>query len=160
MNEGWAGRATRVLVLVSACAWMLPALAVEKNTNATNAVRRLLYEQQADWNRGDIDAFMRGYWKDGSIRFAGGDAFRLGWQATIDRYRKTYPDAKAMGRLDFDLVEVRELAPTVVYVFGKWHLTREGEAAEKAPHGLFTLIVEKKGRRWVVTRDHTSAGGG
>jgi uncharacterized protein (TIGR02246 family) len=130
------------------------------NTTATTAARRLLAEQQADWNHGDIDAFMRGYWKDESIRFAGGDSFRVGWQATIERYRKSYPDTKAMGRLDFDLVEVRELAPTIVYVFGKFHLTRDGEAAEKAPHGLFTLIVEKKGRRWVITRDHTSAAGG
>jgi uncharacterized protein (TIGR02246 family) len=158
------GRATRVLVLASACACALPALAAKVNANAntaaTNAVRRLLYEQQADWNRGDIDAFMRGYWKDESIRFAGGDSYRYGWQATIERYRKTYPDPKAMGRLDFKLVEVREMAPTIVYVFGEWHLAREGEAAEKAPHGLFTLIVEKKGRRWYVTRDHTSAAGG
>jgi uncharacterized protein (TIGR02246 family) len=160
MNNGWAGRATRAFVLASACVLAGAVSAAEVNTNATNAVRRLLYEQQADWNRGDIDAFMRGYWKDESIRFAGGADFRYGWQATIDRYRKSYPDPKAMGRLDFDLVEVREMAPTIVYVFGKWHLAREGEAAEKAPHGLFTLVVEKKGKRWYVTRDHTSAAGG
>jgi hypothetical protein len=65
-----------------------------------------------------------------------------------------------MGNLDFKLLEVRELSPTVVYVFGQWHLTRANETPDKAPHGLFTLIVEKKGRRWVVTRDHTSAAGG
>jgi uncharacterized protein (TIGR02246 family) len=122
-----------------------------------DAVRSMLHFQQDAWNRADIDAFMSGYWHDDSIRFAGGDAFRYGWQATIDRYRKTYPDAATMGRLDFDLLEVRELSPAVVYVFGTWHLARAQDPAGKAPHGLFTLIVEKKDDAWVITRDHTSA---
>jgi uncharacterized protein (TIGR02246 family) len=148
----------RLIAGLALCLLALSALSAE--TDATRAARRLLAEQQADWNRADIDAFMRGYWKDESIRFAGGDSFRYGWQATIDRYRKAYPDAAAMGNLDFKLLEVRELSPTVVYVFGQWHLTRANEAPDKAPHGLFTLIVEKKGRRWVVTRDHSSAAGG
>ena len=45
----------------------------------------------------------------------------------------------------------------MVYVFGKWNLTRANEAKDKAPHGLFTLIVERKNGAWVITRDHTSA---
>ena len=49
------------------------------DTAATNAVREVLATQQADWNRADIDAFMRGYWNASSIRFAGGDSFRYGW---------------------------------------------------------------------------------
>ena len=50
--------------------------------------------------------------------------------------------------------------PDVVYVFGKWRLSRAGEAPEKAPHGLFTLILERANGVWSVTRDHTSAAGG
>lgn len=126
-------------------------------TEATSAVRQVLTVQRDAWDRGDIDAFMRGYWRSEEIRFAGGADFRYGWQATIDRYRKTYPDAATMGQLDFDLVEVRELAADVVYVFGEWHLGRAGEAEEKAPHGLFTLLVERKDGAWVITRDHTSS---
>ena len=103
---------------------------------------------------------MQGYARSDAIRFAGGDRFNYGWQATLDSYRKGYPDAAAMGKLDFDLVEVRELSPAVVYVFGKWRLTRANEAADKAPHGLFTLIVEKTNGTWAITRDHTSAAGG
>ena len=93
-------------------------------TDATRAARRVLADQQAAWNRGDLDAFMDGYWKSGDLRFAGGDAVRTGWQATIDRYRKSYPDAAAMGKLDFELIEVREVTPAYVYVFGRWHLAR------------------------------------
>ncbi len=117
------------------------------------ATRNLLAVQRDAWNRADIDGFMQGYWHSEDLRFAGGDSFRSGWQETIDRYRKTYPDAAAMGELDFDLVEVRELSPEAVFVFGKWALKR----AQDAPHGLFTLLVERKDGAWVITRDHTSA---
>ena len=136
------------LVAVCACA-AEPASVI--------AARNLLEVQRNAWNRADIDGFMQGYWRSPDLRFAGGDAYRNGWQETIDRYRKTYPDAAAMGHLDFDLVEVRELSPVAVFVFGKWSLRRDQDAPGKAPHGLFTLLVEQKDGQWVVTRDHTSA---
>jgi len=135
-------------------------VALAADTAATTAARNVLAAQKDAWNRGDIDGFMQGYARSDTIRFAGGDRFNNGWQATLDSYRKGYPDAAAMGKLDFDLVEVRELAPDVVYVFGKWHLSHAGEAADKAPHGLFTLILERINGIWAVTRDHTSAAGG
>ena len=108
------------------------------------AARDLLALQRDAWNRADIEAFMQGYWRSDELRFAGGDSYRSGWQATIDRYRRTYPDAAAMGHLDFDLVEVRQLSDAAVYVFGKWSLKRANDAPDQVPHGLFTLIVEKK----------------
>ncbi len=55
---------------------------------------------------------------------------------------------------------MRELSPNAVYVFGRWNLTRADEAEDKAPHGLFMLIVERKDGSWVITRDHTSAASG
>jgi len=129
-------------------------------TGATAAVRNVLSTQQDAWNRGDIVGFMKGYWQSEDIRFAGGDGFTYGWQATLRNYQKRYPDAATMGKLDFDLVEVREITPEIAYVFGKWHLTRASEPADKAPHGLFTLIFERKDGAWVITRDHSSAAGG
>ncbi len=136
----------------------LPAMAAD--TVAESAVRNVLEVQRAAWNRGDLVGFMQGYWKSDTIRFAGGDSFRTGWQATLDSYRKGYPDAAAMGQLTFDPLEVRELSPDAVYVFGKWKLSRISDAADKAPHGLFTLLFERKDGAWVVTRDHSSAAGG
>jgi uncharacterized protein (TIGR02246 family) len=149
---------SRLFAFVLVCLFVQSAAAAE--SAATAAARNVLTVQKDAWNRGDIDAFMQGYARSDAIRFASGDRFNYGWQATLDSYRKGYPDAAAMGKLDFDLVEVRELSPVVVYVFGKWRLTRANEAAEKAPHGLFTLIVEKTDGTWSITRDHTSAAGG
>ncbi len=147
----------RLLAFALICLFTQSAAAAE--STATMAARNVLAVQKDAWNRGDIDTFMQGYARSEAIRFASGDRFNYGWQATLDSYRKGYPDAAAMGKLDFDLVEVRELSPVVVYVFGKWRLTRTNEAADKAPHGLFTLIVEKSNGTWSITRDHTSAAG-
>lgn len=142
-----------VFTLVLYCA-ALPAVAAE--TDAISSARNLLAVQRDAWNRADIDAFMQGYWQSQDIRFASGDAFKYGWQVTLDGYTKAYPSAAAMGKLDFDLIEVRQLSTDAVYVFGKWNLTRANEAKEKDPQGLFTLIVERKNGAWVITRDHTS----
>jgi uncharacterized protein (TIGR02246 family) len=146
---------SRSLAALLLCLSIGAAQAAE--TPAAQAARAVLAAQRDAWNRADIAAFMQGYWKSEALRFAGGDRFRNGWQETIDRYKATYPDAATMGTLAFDLVEVREISPDVVYVFGKWSLARANEAADKAPHGLFTLLVERKDGVWVVTRDHTSA---
>ncbi len=150
-------RMRRCIVVFACClAWS----GAQAEPSPEEAARALLSRQRDAWNRADIDAFMQDYWHSGELRFAGGDTVRTGWQETIDRYRKTYPDPTTMGKLDFVLVEVRELTPVVVYVFGKWNLTRRGDAPGKAPHGLFTLIVERKDGEWVITRDHTSTAGG
>ena len=156
----------RLLMLALLCLAALSASAQDTkvkpaaDTPATAAVLKMLAIQDEAWNRGDIEGFMQYYWKNESIRFAGGDSFRYGWQATLDSYKKGYPDAAAMGKLSFDLIEIREINPDMVYVFGRWKLTRVIDAADKAPHGLFTLIVERKDGAWVITRDHTSAAGG
>ena len=147
----------RLLAFVLVCLFAQSAAAAE--SAATTAARNVLAVQKDAWNRGDIDAFMQGYARSDAIRFAGGDRINYGWQATLDSYRKGYPDAAAMGKLDFELVEVRELSPVVVYVFGKWRLTRAKEAADKAPHGLFTLIVEKTTALGPSHGIHVPAGG-
>jgi uncharacterized protein (TIGR02246 family) len=136
---------------------LMAASAPAAEPASISAARDLLAFQRDAWNRADIDAFMDGYWRSDDLRFAGGDTYVTGWQAAIDRYRKAYPDAASMGRLDFDLVEVRELSPDAVYVFGRWALERAQDKPGRAPHGVFTLIVERKDGRWVVTRDHTSS---
>ncbi len=141
-----------LLAVASAASAAPPA-----DTASTRAARELLATQRDAWNRGDLDAFMQGYARSDDLRFAGGASVRSGWQATLDRYRAAYPDAAAMGALDFELVEVREVGPAAVYVFGRWRLTRAGESPDQAPHGVFTLLVELRDGVWVITRDHSSA---
>ena len=117
------------------------------------AVRALLEAQVADWNAHDIDAFMEGYWNSPELRFVSGASVRRGWQETLERYRTTYPDAAAMGELEFDVREIDVLAPDAALVLGAWRLHREGDS----PNGLFTLIFRRIDGSWKIVHDHTSS---
>src|SRR5271154_6530835 len=58
----------------------------EKAQSADVALRALLTAQTADWNRGDIDAFMKGYWNSPETTFAGASGISRGWQTVLARY--------------------------------------------------------------------------
>jgi uncharacterized protein (TIGR02246 family) len=127
----------------------------QAQTNSTpdeNAIRQVMADQEAAWNRADIEAFMEGYWRSDSLTFIGSRGVTQGWQATLDSYKKGYPDATAMGKLIFTILRLEVLSPESAYVIGQWQLTREKDA----PGGHFTLLWKKIGGKWVIVADHTS----
>jgi ketosteroid isomerase-like protein len=122
---------------------------------AAAAVRAVLAEQVTAWNRGDLEAFMQGYVQTDSLRFASGGTVQRGWQTTLDRYRRTYPDGQAMGTLAFEDLDVRILGPRWAVVFGRWQLAREAGLPDLG--GLFTLLFERRPEGWRIVHDHTSS---
>jgi len=111
-----------------------------------------LFAQQACWNKGDIDCFMQTYWRSDSLKFIGKDGITYGWQATIDRYRKKYPDQSHMGALSFNVLEMEYLGPNTIMLVGKWDLIRAmGDIG-----GHFTLIWKRIADEWMIIVDHTS----
>lgn len=118
-----------------------------------DTIRRLLERQQQDWNRGDIEAFMSGYERDERLVFTSGGQIRRGWQATLERYRKAYPDRQSMGTLSFSDLEVRIIGKAAAVVLGRWDLRR----LKDHPHGVFTLVLERGDGGWRIVHDHTSS---
>jgi len=117
------------------------------------AVRAVLEAQVAAWNRGDLEAFMAGYWQSDALTFFSGKDRTQGWQATLKRYRKKYQaDGKEMGQLSFSDLEVRLAGPDTAWVRGRWQVVTSRETVG----GLFTLIFEKKAEGWRIVHDHTS----
>lgn len=114
-------------------------------------ITKAMKEQQEAWNAGNIEGFMAHYWKSDSLKFIGSKGITYGWQKTLDNYKKSYPDKKAMGQLTFTFVEVKQLSRQCVYVIGKWALEKE-----KPVSGYFTLLWQKREGRWVIIADHTS----
>lgn len=117
------------------------------------AIRTMLDAQVAGWNSGDVAAYMEYYVKSEKLRFASGGNITHGWQPTLERYRRNYPDKAAMGTLTCTYHEIDVVAPDTAIVFGRWELQR---AADR-PWGLFTLVVKKTAAGWRVASDHTSS---
>jgi ketosteroid isomerase-like protein len=115
-------------------------------------IRGVLEEQQAAWNRGDIDSFMKGYWNSQQTEFVTASGVVRGWQAVLDRYHKSYPGRAAMGSLAFSDLEIRLVSPTAALVTGAFQLQRENDA----PGGTFTLLFRRFADGWKITGDHTS----
>ena len=138
-----------ILALISSAVFSQQQL----SKNDSLAIVKILYEQQEDWNKGDIDAFMQGYLKSDQLVFSGASGPIYGWESTRARYKRTYSDLQKMGKLKFDVLHLIILSPTVVQLQGKYYLTRTiGDA-----QGYFTLSWIKKSDQWYIISDHTSA---
>ena len=96
---------------------------------------------------------MQGYWNSPDVMFVGASGITRGWQPVMDRYRKSYPDAKAMGHLDFSQLEVRPLGKEAALVLGRFHLKRDADEMG----GVFTLVFQRFPEGWKIICDHTSA---
>jgi ketosteroid isomerase-like protein len=132
------------------------ACATTHQTGATttrNAIAQVLATQTAAWNRGDVAGFMQGYWKNDSLVFIGKSGLTYGWQQTLDNYRRSYPDAAAMGQLDFSNLKVQPLSPDAAHVIGRWHLARPSAGDLQ---GHFLLVFRRINGQWVVVADHSS----
>ena len=124
-----------------------------KPDDAAAAIRGVLEAQQNAWNRGDIDAFMDGYWHSDQTVFVSGDEVTRGWNTVLERYRKKYSDRAKMGTLTFSDLEIASLGNDAAVALGRWELKRQHDN----PHGRFTLIFRKTPDGWRIVHDHTSA---
>src|SRR5262245_25769596 len=118
-------------------------------------IRAVLTAQVAAWNEGKLEAFMDGYWRSPELSFYSGGRKLAGWDATLERYRKTYQsEGKEMGKLDFSELEIQLLAEKAALVRGRWRLKMNDG---KELGGLYTLIFRRFDKGWKIIHDHTSA---
>ena len=120
-------------------------------SDASKEIRKVMDDQAAAWNRGDLEAFMKGYWNSEKLVFVGSEVTR-GWQPTLDRYKRSYGTREKMGTLTFSDLEITILSKDAAVVLGSWSLAR----ATDNPHGKFTLVFRKFKEGWRIVLDHTS----
>lgn len=118
------------------------------------AIRKIMADQAAAWNRGDIDGFMKvGYWNNDSLVFVGQSGLGYGYAKTLANYKKRYDSPAKMGKLFFTLLSIKELSSDYCFVLGKWLLKRP---AAGDIGGVYSLLFRKIDGRWVIVVDHTS----
>jgi len=117
---------------------------------------KAVWNAQADaWNRGDLEAFMAGYWKSPDLVFFSNGAETRGWQQTLDRYRAAYQgEGRHMGTLDFPQLEFKQLGAEAVLARGRWHLKMPDG---KESTGMTSVTYQKLPEGWRIVHDHSSA---
>lgn len=123
----------------------LPGLAQEKE------IQQILKSQVRCWNVGDLDCFMKTYWRSDSLLYIGKNGVTQGWYQTYNNYFQNYP-ADAMGILNLDILHLRALSEDAYFVVGKWHLKRQSGSED----GHFSLVFRKIEGEWYITADHSS----
>ena len=115
-------------------------------------IRKVLANQTESWNRGDLENFMNGYWKNDSLTFVGKDGITYGYQNTLNNYKKNYANKDQMGSLHFKLLHINKLSDEYYQVIGQWHLFRKvGDVS-----GYFTVLFRKIQNKWLMVSDHSS----
>ena len=144
----------RILVVVT----LTLASCTNKNQTQTQsrkgdaaAIQTVLDQQISAWNEANIDEYMKGYWKSDSVLFIG-NKITSGWDSTLVRYKRGYPNKAAMGKLRFEILRMDFISSDCYLVTGKYFLTREKDN----PSGIFTLLFKNKKGNWVIVYDHTS----
>jgi beta-aspartyl-peptidase (threonine type) len=150
--------AARWVIGFTLTAVALFAARAEPPADEAKAIRAVLDAQCAAWNRGDLEGYMDGYWRDAQMTFYSGNDVTRGWQPTLERYRRRYQgEGRAMGKLTFADVEAAALGGEHGYARGRWKVDfPDGKSSE----GLFTLILRRVDGKWRVVHDHTSAKSG
>ena len=116
------------------------------------AIKTMLKSQQDYWNNGDVEGFMQGYWNSEDLIFTSlNQKATYGWQNTLDRYKKSYPDKESMGEFKFKILNLRLTSKNTAKLKGKWELIREKDL----PNGVFWLDIKKIEENWVITKDST-----
>ncbi len=151
------GFLTLLLVLIS--------VIVNAKSNDSAEIKKVMDAQEYAWSKGDLDGFMKGYWKSDKLKFISKNGVTYGWQNTYDRYKKAYPNKEAMGSLKFEIISIESFADENFHainanpmknktymVVGKWRTYD----TPKAARGYFTLIFKKIEGNWVIVSDHTS----
>lgn len=144
----------RLLAASLLCFGFVLAAAAAPPPPATE-ILQVIDRQQAAWNRGDLEAFMAGYWKSPDLTFYSGGKASQGWQDTLDGYKARYQgEGREMGKLEFSDLSVHFLDPNSAWVGGHWRLMM---SKGDNPGGLFTLIFRRFPDGWKIIHDHTSS---
>jgi uncharacterized protein (TIGR02246 family) len=122
------------------------------STEFEHEIEKVLSDQVAAWNRGDLPGFMQAYWQSDKLSFSSGGSTRRGWKSIHDHYQAKYGGKSDLGQLSFTDLEVSLLNPDHALVLGRWHLA----TGESAMEGNFSLVVRHIDENWVIIHDHTS----
>jgi uncharacterized protein (TIGR02246 family) len=142
-------------VLLLAVSWAVVRAHGAVESGDGIGVEAVLQAQSEAWNRGDLSAFTSVYAEDAT--FLSPSGITHGRAEVLARYRKRYPDAKAMGTLTLEILEVRpvpaEGQAQSASVAARWKLSYPGQPDRKTAEGLTLLVLRRAHGSWEIVQD-------
>ena len=141
--------AALLLLLIAAC-----ARAPDYDRAAEErAIRQVIADMEAAWNRGDFRGYMAGF-KNPDVIFVSRGQFQRDWQGTLDHYVRDYGGDRARrGRLHFWDVRIELLGPDAAQLISRYRL----EGGGRPQDGINTRLLRKVDGRWVIALNHVSS---
>ena len=155
-----ASRLLAMILMVAAALTSGNGLRAQNSASASPAdpapaIRTVLEQSAADWNRGDLDAFASSYKNSPDILFIGRSVHH-GYAAMLAGYKSSYPTPEKRGVLSFSQLEVQPLDARFATATGHFHLERTAAGGGNA-NGYFLLVLEKTPGGWKIVRDDTTS---
>jgi hypothetical protein len=124
-------------------------IAQTTDTEDKAAILSVMKTQEKAWSNNDLEGFMKGYWKNDSLKFYGSRGLTRGWQQTLDNYKKGYPTKADSGTLSFTIDDISKIDEGSYWVMGQYYLKRTvGDA-----NGVFLIIFKKINGEWKIVAD-------
>ena len=142
-------------VLLALLIFLTPLAVRAEEPSPEAQVAALLRMQAEAWSRGDLEAFTSVYAEDAAFLTANG--LTRGRRDVLERYRKRYPDAAAMGKLTLEVIETRVFPQgkdaAGVSVAARWRLEYPGQADRKTAEGLTLIVLRRTATSWEIVQD-------
>lgn len=117
-------------------------------------IEAMLKRSAQDWNRGDLAGFMSDYVRDSTLSYLSGRHWHHDWQALYDHYQQEYfAPGTDRDSLSFEEIRVQPLTLNLALATARFQLHRGDSLVSSGP---FTLVLQRRGPRWLILHDHTS----
>jgi len=130
----------------------LIAFSCHVNDNSQQEISNVLKNQTDEWNKGNVDGFMQGYWNSKELRFITKRGIKFGYDSVSNGYKRSYNTKEKMGELTFSKLQFFDLnGKDLKQVFGMWKVSKINETDS----GNFSLIFKQIDGHWKIIIDHT-----
>lgn len=117
----------------------------------------MLMRAAANWNRGDLDAFVDDYLPGDSTTFIGSRGIVRGPKAIRAGYAPLFAAGAMRDSLSFVILDVDPITPDAANLIAQYTLARRvGERDSVTSRGPTSLLVRRVQRRWRIVHDHSS----
>ena len=117
----------------------------------------MLARAAANWNRGDLDAFVDDYLPGDSTTFIGSRGVVRGPAAIRAGYARLFAAGAVRDSLSFAILDLDPIAPDVANLIAQYTLARRvGSRDSVTARGPTSLLVRRVQGRWRIVHDHSS----